>query len=72
LATSVACKAACPAYPLSSMLRARITRRDRHGHLKTGRRGYGLELDPRYVDVAVRRWQDYTSDLMDDALPFAQ
>jgi hypothetical protein len=27
---------------------------------KTGRRGYGLELDPRYVDVAVRRWQDYT------------
>jgi len=27
---------------------------------KTGRRGYGLELDPRYVDVAVRGWQDYT------------
>jgi DNA methylase len=29
---------------------------------KTGRRGYGLELDPRYVDVAVRRWQDYTGE----------
>ena len=27
---------------------------------KTGRRGYGLEVDPRYVDVAVRRWQTYT------------
>ncbi len=27
---------------------------------KTGRRAYGLELDPRYVDVAVRRWQNYT------------
>jgi DNA modification methylase len=25
-----------------------------------GRRVYGLELDPRYVDVAVRRWQEYT------------
>jgi DNA modification methylase len=27
---------------------------------KTGRRGYGLELDPRYVDVAVRRWERLT------------
>jgi DNA modification methylase len=25
-----------------------------------GRRAYGLELDPLYVDVAVRRWQAYT------------
>jgi DNA modification methylase len=25
-----------------------------------GRIGYGLELDPKYVDVIVRRWQDYT------------
>jgi hypothetical protein len=24
------------------------------------RRGYGLELDPHYVDAAVRRWQAYT------------
>ena len=24
---------------------------------QTGRRGYGIELDPRYVDVAIRRWQ---------------
>ncbi len=27
---------------------------------KTGRRGYAMELDPMYVDVAVRRWQAYT------------
>jgi DNA modification methylase len=27
---------------------------------RVGRRGYGLEIDPRYVDVAVRRWQNFT------------
>ena len=27
---------------------------------RVGRRGYGLELDPLYVDTAVRRWQVYT------------
>ena len=27
---------------------------------RTGRRCYGLELDPAYVDVSVRRWQAYT------------
>jgi DNA modification methylase len=27
---------------------------------KTGRTAYGLELDPHYVDVIVRRYQDYT------------
>lgn len=27
---------------------------------KVGRRAYGLELDPLYVDAAVRRWQDFT------------
>jgi DNA modification methylase len=21
---------------------------------------YGIDIDPRYVDVAVRRWQDFT------------
>ncbi|TDH58590.1 site-specific DNA-methyltransferase [Dankookia rubra] len=26
----------------------------------TGRRCHGLEIDPRYVDVAVRRWQNLT------------
>jgi len=26
----------------------------------TGRRGFGIELDPLYVDVAVRRWQKLT------------
>ena len=27
---------------------------------RVGRRAYGLELDPLYVDVAIRRWQAYT------------
>lgn len=27
---------------------------------RVGRRGYGLEIDPLYVDVAIRRWQAYT------------
>jgi len=27
---------------------------------KTGRRCFGVELDPKYVDVAVQRWVDYT------------
>jgi DNA modification methylase len=27
---------------------------------RVGRRAYGLELDPLYVDAAVRRWQAYT------------
>jgi DNA modification methylase len=26
----------------------------------TDRIGYGIELDPLYVDVAVRRWQAFT------------
>lgn len=29
---------------------------------KTGRVGYGIELDPRYVDTAVRRWQLLTEE----------
>jgi DNA modification methylase len=27
---------------------------------RVGRRAYGLDIDPLYVDVAVRRWQAYT------------
>lgn len=27
---------------------------------KVGRRAFGLEIDPAYVDVAVRRWQGFT------------
>ena len=27
---------------------------------KTGRRGHAIEIDPQYVDVAVRRWQRYS------------
>jgi DNA modification methylase len=26
----------------------------------TGRSCYGVELDPKYVDVILRRWQQYT------------
>jgi DNA modification methylase len=29
---------------------------------RTGRRCYGLELDPLYVDTIVRRWQAFTGD----------
>jgi DNA modification methylase len=27
---------------------------------QTGRVCYGVELDPKYVDVIIRRWQQYT------------
>ena len=27
---------------------------------RVGRRGYGLEIDPAYVDAAIRRWQAFT------------
>jgi DNA modification methylase len=27
---------------------------------KAGRICYGCELDPHYVDIAVRRWEDFT------------
>jgi hypothetical protein len=27
---------------------------------RTGRKGYGMELDPGYVDTAIRRWQAFT------------
>ena len=27
---------------------------------KTGRKCYGMEIDPKYVDVAVKRWEDFT------------
>ena len=27
---------------------------------RLGRRCYGIEVDPRYVDVAVRRWEAFT------------
>jgi len=29
---------------------------------KKGRKCYGMELDPKYVDVIVKRWQDYTGN----------
>ena len=29
---------------------------------RTGRRCYGLEIDPRYADTIVRRWQTYTGE----------
>ena len=27
---------------------------------KKGRKCYGMELDPKYVDVVIKRWQEYT------------
>jgi DNA modification methylase len=27
---------------------------------RVGRRAYAMELEPRYVDVAIRRWQAFT------------
>jgi DNA modification methylase len=27
---------------------------------RVGRLGYGLEIEPHYVDVAIRRWQEFT------------
>jgi len=27
---------------------------------RIGRRGYGIEIDPTYVDAAVRRWQAFS------------
>lgn len=41
----------------------------------TGRRCRAMELDPRYVDVAIKRWQDYTGEVAVDAssgLTFAE
>lgn len=29
---------------------------------KTGRVCYGMELDPKYVDVIIKRWEDYTGN----------
>ena len=30
---------------------------------RVGRRGYGMEVDPRYVDVALRRWSEATGEM---------
>ena len=27
---------------------------------KTNRKCYSMELDPKYVDVAIKRWEDFT------------
>jgi len=35
---------------------------------QTARRGYAVEIDPRYVDVAVRRWQEQTGEIAIDQL----
>jgi DNA modification methylase len=35
---------------------------------RTGRRAAGIELEPAYVDAAVRRWQIYTRDAAHHAI----
>jgi DNA modification methylase len=42
---------------------------------KVGRRGYGVEYEPRYVDVSIRRWESYTKQeavLEGDGRTFAE
>ncbi len=41
---------------------------------RTGRRGYGIELDPIYVDLTIRRWQAMTRQVatLADGKTFAQ
>ena len=41
---------------------------------RTGRRGYGIELDPQYVDLTIARWQQATGQvaLHDSGKPFAE
>jgi len=29
---------------------------------KTGRKVYAMEIEPSYVDTAVRRWEEYTGE----------
>ena len=29
---------------------------------KTGRKAYAMELDPIYVDTAIRRWEKFTGE----------
>jgi len=41
---------------------------------KSGRRCFGLELDPRYCDVIIKRWQQFTGQkaTLDDGRSFAE
>ena len=42
---------------------------------RTGRRCYAMEIDPRYVDVAIRRWEKVTGEnarLVDGGATFAE
>ncbi len=29
---------------------------------RTGRRAYAMEIEPVYVEIAIRRWEDYTGE----------
>ena len=29
---------------------------------RTGRKAFAVELDPKYVDIAIRRWEAFTGD----------
>jgi len=28
---------------------------------KTGRKCYAMEMDPKYIDVIIKRWEDFTN-----------
>jgi len=41
----------------------------------TGRRAFGMEIDPIYVDTAIRRWQEHTGEAavhVESGQPFDQ
>ena len=39
---------------------------------RTGRRGYGIELDPLYVDLTIARWQHMTKGQIARCMPAAR
>lgn len=36
---------------------------------QTGRRAYGIEIDPHYCDVIIKRWEEFTGEIATLAEP---